>query len=317
MPDITTVRNDPTVESWLKTRDVKFEAATSFKIDEIDEQTSQSNQARAEGLERDVLERYVTAMRGGDLFPPIVAYQRGKKLVIVDGNHRATASRKAGAKTIWVYVIDGKTPSETIELLTAEANVRHGQPTDAAWRRHQAVYLLGLGHPADVVASALGVTKSAVYGARTAHAAGDRAARMGIKGWDTIKETAKERLSSIKSDPVFEAMVSTVAETDWAPGAELSKFIRDVNNAASEAEQLEMVQEARERRAFDKAQTKGRNRISNPKQQVLMSLGSVLAMDSKQLRRLFITDDERREIARRLGDASLKLMECEEALRDA
>lgn len=315
MSEITTVSEDKATESWLKARGVKFAAVAEYPIDMIDERTSQANQARAEGIEREVVERYITAMRGGDLFPPIVAYKKGNSLVIVDGNHRATASRRAGAKKIHVYVIDGKTPSETIELLTAEANVRHGQPTDAAWRRHQAVYLLGLGHPADLVASALGVTKSAVYAARAAHSAGERAARMGIKGWDSIKETAKDRLASIKSDPVFEAMVTTVVATDWAPGAELSSFIREINRASSEAEQLTMIEEARERRAFDKAQTKGRNRISNPKQQVLMSLGSVMAMDSKQLRRLFITDDERNEIARRLGDASLKLMECEEALR--
>lgn len=320
MVDVTTTDASTTVVDWLKSRDVTTSSPKLINIESVDEKASQANQARAEGVESPVIERYVAAMRNGDLFPPIVVYKRSGKYIIVDGNHRLVASRRAGASRIWAYEISAQTPSETIELLTAEANTRHGQPTTAEWRARQAVYLSSIGHARDVVASALGMSNSAVSSALAVSRLDERAAKHNIPGWNQLKYSHKNRMSrGVRSDVVLMELVPMIVETNFTPGAQFSSFITELNKLGSDQEMLERIAEVREQRKFNARQkgatgAQGR-RIANPKMSVLTALGHVMAIDPSNLRRMFLTDDERDEVSRRFGDASLRLMECEEVLR--
>jgi hypothetical protein len=319
MVDVTTTSKSTTIDQWLASRKVKFTPPRLLQLDEIDEKASQANQARAEGIESVVVERYVQAMRNGDLFPPVVVYKRSGKFIIVDGNHRTSSSRRAGASKIWAYEIDNKTPSETIELLTAEANTKHGQPTTTEWRARQAVYLSTLGHAREVVASALGMSPSSISTALSVHRLDERAAAIGVGGWAHLKFSHKQRLARVKSDVVLREIVPMIVETNFAPGAAFSSFITELGKLGSEQEMLEFIASTRQARTFDQRQKgatgpQGR-RIANPKMGVLTALGQVMAIDPTSLRRMFLTDEERKEVSRRFGDASLRLMECEDELR--
>lgn len=307
------------VESWLTGRGVKFAAPRLIPLDQIKRAESRRNQARAAALDPEVVDRYTTAVRAGEEFPPAVVYRSGQGFILVDGNHRDEAHVKARADSIAAYELAADTPSSLIELLTVEANTRHGQPTDTAWRVKQAMQLLATGeHDMDTITAALGVTVNQITAARRAAKSDARAHRTGVYGWGDIPFTSRALLASLTSDPVFaasaEAVITTAMTTD-----DLKGLVRQVKAAVSEADALRIVGEvADQRKSQMTGSRKGRqNRLANPRTRVLAALGQVAALTPTELPRLFHTEWDRREVASRCADAAIVLMEMEEVLRDA
>lgn len=306
------------VEEWLRGRGVKFKPCRNIPLSSVDHAGSRRNQARREAIDSSVVETYVQALRNGDKFPPIVVIaSNAGKYTIVDGNHRDEAYVRAHRDDVCVYEIDPDTDSVTVELLTAEANVRHGLRTDAEWRGHQAAYLIANGVDLITVASATGLSKSAIESAQRAQKADVRAARAGIKGWKDIPMTTRAMLGPIKSDPVFLALAALVAE--YRPSMQdISDAVRGAKVASTEAEAMRIIGDLEEtitaRRRIT-GQTK-RTVLSSPRMRIVTALGAVLAINVEDVPRMFRTQRERDEIKDRSARAALVLMEIEEALRD-
>ncbi len=307
------------VESWLSSRGVQFKPCRRITLDRIKHKESRLNQARSEALDQEVVDRYVVAVRAGEKFPPIVVYKSGSGFMIIDGNHRDEAHLKAGAESITAYEVADDTPSALIELLTIEANTKHGQPTPTAWRVKQALQLLATGeHDTETVMGALGVTLHQVTTAKRLAKADDRARRAGVYNWETIAATSRALLAGLTSDPVFAAAAETVIDTSM-PGDEVKTFLKQVRAANSEADALRVVGEvADQRKSRLSAVQKGRRQtLANPRTRVLSALGAITAITPGSLPRLFVTEEDRKEVANRAAAAALVLMEMEEVLRDA
>src|SRR5689334_10226051 len=86
----------PDVEAWLAERHVPYTFDPALEVGSVDQVASLANQARLEPLDPDVVERYAADMARGDHFPPVLARQQGKKIVLLGGNHRLAAARDAG-----------------------------------------------------------------------------------------------------------------------------------------------------------------------------------------------------------------------------
>ncbi len=308
------------VYAWLDGHGVAHSKARRVPVGAINEQASRRNQARAESLDKDVVDRYATAVRAGETFPPVVGFLKGGKFQLIDGNHRDSAHRKAGADEIWLIEVDGETPSELIYLLTAEANTRHGAPTTTEWRAHQAVHLAALGFSQDTIAESLGVSKSVINGAIKADEAARRAVGLGLRRFSELRSSQQTRLSTITNDHVFKAVYDLAIATDWSAGADFNKFVSDVNRAKSEAEALRLVATRREER---EEEIRAREAVGKPKKslpsyrtRVVTAIGAVQSLDPEMVSSVFMTDSERTEMADRFAAASLKLMELEEAVRD-
>ena len=308
-------RHEPT-ESWLTSRGVTFSPPRRIPLEKIKRTESRQNQARAEALLPETVDRYVAALRAGAAFPPIVVFRSGGGYRIIDGNHRDESHVKAGREDIAVYTVADDTPSETIELLTVEANTRHGQPTDQAWLVTQALHLLATGHDIDTVTSATGVTEGAIRLAKRSIKADERARRLGIFEWERLSTTARASLSAIPTDPVFAAAAEVVLDSGMSTD-DLKGFLRQIKAANSEADALRVIGSVAEERKTRRKLGKGRNAIANPRNRVLSALGAVTALDPANLPRLFHTDEERKEVAGRCADAAVVLMEMEEVLRRA
>lgn len=303
---------------WLDSHGVKYKQAASHPIAMIDEDKSRMNQARAEAIDPDVVDRYTAALRHGDKFPPIVAIKMGGKFRIIDGNHRDKSRRKAGFKDIDVIEIDADTPSEVVYMLTVEANTRHGAPTTNAWRAQQSVHLHKLGYPADRIAEALGITKSSVHAAVRANEATKRATEMKLRRFGELAPSQKDKMANIKSDAVFRAVYELAVQTEFRSGRDWASFIRDVNKAKSEGEALELIGEVHEQREFDMRQAKAtgaKSTVPSPKMRILTAIGAVSALDPEDVDEFFITDNERSEVGDRVAHAAIVLMELEERLR--
>lgn len=242
------------VEAWLDERHVQWEFVEALPVDQIDQVASLGNQARLEPLSEEVVDRYAADMERGDKFPPIVARRHGRRLVLVGGNHRTAAARRAQIQHLAAYVITVE--PEMAVRLTYEDNRRHGLPPSEEERLHQAVHLVNNGYSQVQAAELAGVSVPKVNNAIGLARANQRASTMGVRGWDRLPKSVRTRIQNVHSDPVFAAAAQLAADTAMTqPDAD--KLIVRLNATRSEAAALQVVDEETTRRAGDVGKTAG------------------------------------------------------------
>ena len=91
-------------------------------------------QCRAE-LDAEAIRDYAELISSGSLPPPIIVYDIGGTLHVVDGAHRYYAARKAGVVTIQAYVRSGTFDEALKHALNA--NDKHGVRVKRKDKRHR------------------------------------------------------------------------------------------------------------------------------------------------------------------------------------
>lgn len=217
-------------------------------IRSIDREASTRNQARFLPLHPELVDQYKAAMEQGDLFPPIIlnATKKGKS-VVLDGNHRLAAAADAGYTSIDAFLVIEATQAQ-LELVTFEANARHGLATTIQERIQQGLYLVGLGNQPTAVARALAIPLDNFRKAVTVYRVDQRLRKIGVQDPSKLAQNIRERVGALRNDevlaPFMEVVVgaglgTTVVSTEVAA---LNRFTRD-------ADQLAYVAKLRERYA--------------------------------------------------------------------
>jgi hypothetical protein len=302
------------VEQWLQKRGVAYAPATAIPMDMIDERRSRQNQARRDPLVVESVERFAAAYKQGAMFPPIVVYAQGNKLIIIDGNNRQAAAKRANREYIWGIIISEQTPGEMIQLLTVEANASHGVTPELPWRIKQAFHLISVGHNDAVAAEASAISLTQLRNARAAHEAEVRARTLRIYGFDDLSNSTKLALNAIKDEPVFHAAGKLAASQKF--GVELAKdLVRRVKAGKSEAERLEAVAQMAKDMDVETARKKVEKKgVSAPKQALVAGVGLVLKCDPLALVNQIVTAHDRDVINRRLAEAVEKILEIQIAM---
>ncbi|WP_163327606.1 ParB N-terminal domain-containing protein [Desulfurobacterium thermolithotrophum] len=77
-----------------------------------------------ENTDWDTVEIYTNAVEEGDIFPPMIVVRKGGDgtYLLVDGNHRYWAHKKAGVQKVWVEIWD--VPEHLIEYVATICNVK-------------------------------------------------------------------------------------------------------------------------------------------------------------------------------------------------
>lgn len=302
------------VEAWLQREKVAYAPTTAIPMNMIDEKRSRNNQARRDPLVEDSVARYTVAMKAGAPFPPIVLYPVGNRLVIVDGNNRHAAAKKAGCQAISGIVISETTPSDVIQLLTVQANSRHGKTEPVEWRVRQAIGLMAVGHSMEKAADASGVSVIQLRNAKAAAEADIRARQLKIFGFPDLPSTSKQYLNSLKDEPIFRA-ASILAVGKKMNIEQVMSLCREVRKGRSEADRLEIIDTVAQ--GFDndliakKAQKKG---FGAPPQRVFTGAGIFMACDPAELVSSIRTVHDRDEVNRRLEEAVTRIFEIQEAM---
>lgn len=308
-----------TVEAWLQRRGVKYAPATGIPMGMIDEKRSRANQARRDPLVAESVERFANAFRAGRPFPPIVVYPLGNRLVIVDGNNRHEAAKRAKNEYIFGIIIDPTTDSDMIQLLTVEANASHGVTPPLEWRIKQAFHLVSIGHDDETAAEASGITVVQLRNARAAAQAESRARILRISGFDELPMTAKQYLNGVKLEAVFHAAASLSAKEKLSVD-QVRDLCRAIKAGKSEPEQLSIVAEQAELFVIEVASKKAlAKRVSSPKMALVSGVGLVLKCDPKALVQQIRTVHDRDVIAQRLKEVIDKILEIQvemEPLKD-
>jgi polyhydroxyalkanoate synthesis regulator phasin len=97
-------------------------------------------QMRVAGLQQDVVDDYVAAMRAHATFPAVDVYYDGSVYWLADGFHRVAAYRTLRVKTIDANVYDGTVRDALLHAV--QSNVRHGLRATRADRRNAVDTLL-------------------------------------------------------------------------------------------------------------------------------------------------------------------------------
>lgn len=302
------------VEAWLQREKVAYAPPTMIPMIMIDERRSRSNQARRDPLVADSVDRYTLAYKANAPFPPIVVYPDGNRLVIVDGNNRHAAAKKAGLSEISGIVIDAKTPSALIQKLTVAANRGHGKTEPVEWRVRQAIGLIQVGILMEEAADAAGVSLAQLRNAKAAAEADARARTLKIYGFSEIPATSKQYLNALKDEPIFRQAAILVVGKKM--GVEQVMFLcREIKKGKSETDKLAIIEKIALSFDTDRNAAKAEKRnFGAPPQRVYSGAGIFMACDPAELVASIRTTHDRDEVNRRLEEAVTRIFEIQEAM---
>lgn len=277
----------------------------------IDTKRSRLNQARRDPIVTESVERFTTAMKQGRSFPPIVCYPLGKQLVIIDGNNRHEAAFRAKRDYIYGIVIDEKTDSDMIQLLTVEANASHGVTPPLDWRIRQAFHLCSIGHDDDTAAEAAGITLLQLRNARAQQQAENRAKILRIHGFPEVAGTSKQLLNAIKLEPVFHAAAQLTVDENLVT-EQVRDLVRAVKTGKSESDQLAIVAEQKRLLIAEVAAKKAINkRVNSPKNALVAGIGLISNINTGALIGQIRTVHDADVIKNRLDDLVEKILEIQ------
>lgn len=299
------------VERWLQRHKVDYAPPTDIPMALIDTKRSRANQARRDAIVGDSVDRFAAAMKAGAVFPPIVTFPASAKVVIIDGNNRHEAARKAGLEVIRGIVVADSTPSELIQLLTVEANASHGVTPDLSWRLQQAFHLISIGFTDQQAAQAASVTTQAIMTQRKLQDADKRAKALRIAGFSDLPATSRALMSVLKDEAVFFQACTTAVRTRMN-SEEIRDMLRRIKKETSEQARIEVVGVINEERGLEAAARKasigGRSRVSSPKTALSSGIGLIMSCDPAALARQVLTIQDRDLIQKRLKDLEEKLL---------
>lgn len=189
----------------------------------------------------DQVEEYRQHMTAGAVFPPIVIMAPN---MLIDGNTRLAAARKARIKTMPAFV--ARFPSTGLaRAFAASMNQTNGRRLAPDEARGAALALLEAGHTEESVALAVGYSRTQVGKWKTEQAFVDRARRVSMpQAVEQVSRNQQQQIGQIRSDPVFAEVVRTV--TDLRPAAkDVTSMVHIAKEANSEAEALQKLTEFR------------------------------------------------------------------------
>lgn len=312
---------DPITEKHLNDRLVKWDYIDAVPLAKIDEKRSLQNQARFEPLDESTVARYAEAKERGDEFPaPVAAQAKGGQLVLLDGNHRYQADKRNKASATDVYVVTAS--PEKLQLITFEANARHGMPPSDEERQRHAIYLIDNGATAEAAAASTGLLLSSVRNAWTSEKAERRARQLGVtRGWNRLLKDQKMRLAAISSDAGFVAAAKLVIDSRLNV-VETRKLCTSLRNIRSEKAQLEQIdllkEEMREANAGKNTNEDGTSSVpfaSDARRQLIPHLGYLVSFDIDAVVNSTITGAQGEDLERRIGDGQAALALLLESLK--
>lgn len=302
------------VERWLQSHQVEYAPATDIPMSMIDVRKSRSNQARKDPIVPESVERFTLAMKAGAVFPPIVVYPYGGKLVIIDGNNRHESALRAKLDTIRGIVIADTTPGELIQLLTVQANATHGVTPDLSWRLRQAFHLVSMGFTDQIAADVCSVTVNQIQHARRVQEADARALKLKIMGFGDLSATTRGNLGTLKDDAVF-SRASLLAISSGMTIDEVRDMNRELKKYSSEKSRLDFIESLHADRGIASSQRKalGSTARHAPRQQSAKALlvsgsGMILRADEQTLVKSIVTKHDYDQVQARLKALEEKIL---------
>lgn len=221
-----------------------FEYLAGIDLALVDEKRSIANQARlVVPIIQEKVDQYVQMIRRWpDTIPALVAYRWDGKYVLIDGNHRFLAAKKAGKATLDVYVV------KTTDMVLIDRATRlwnrwtNGAAPKDEEVMNQAVYLVESGTCTIAAAAAQSfVSEASLRNEIVARQQRTRAERLGFDP-NILGRSVLRMFSAIHNDNVLSSALKTANKhaVSVAQGNRLLELIREAGT--TENRQLQAVE---------------------------------------------------------------------------
>lgn len=227
------------VEALLKTWNLAFDLV-EVDLDQIVTDPTQQVRDLEHIASPETVAEYLVQYKNGAKFPALVLRHPG---VMLDGNTRATMARQAGLKTFPAYLVH--VPSgDLARALAAQLNQMGGVRLTADEARTAALNMLTNLHFTDSqVGAAVGRTGQQVKQWRQQIEAEQHATSLGLN-IHAVPASQHKLLGKIVQHEPFRQAVD-LAATRRVPFSELTRIVKEVAAAPSEAEAVAVIDRAR------------------------------------------------------------------------
>jgi hypothetical protein len=300
---------DKEIEGELEKRGVEYTFVENLPLSDVDMEASLRNQVRMKALQDDNLASIQAALEAGSDTKCLLAIKdsKGKRVVMLDGNHRVKASNNLGwgAYPFGCYVITSANEKQRRTLMVW-ANSRHGERFSKVERLIHGSWLVEAGELVSDAARAV-VIPAAALGAYMRSMEGQRRlVRLGVKV--DLVDTTVERLHSIHLDDVFAATSRFVADCR-VPPAEVSQIVKRINRESSLSAQMAIVDKENgiRRKLLNMAagSTRSANKSMIFMRTIIRSITALERVSPEQLR--VIPDNLKVKVAGKLNDGLVHL----------
>ena len=315
-PTLDDAGHDLATEAWLDSLGVAWHFDPAAGFDRIDWAASKANQARLEPLNDEVVERYTADYERGDTFPPVlVRHPRGRPLaVLIGGNHRLTAAARAGRTSHAAYVLDVDDDLEALRLAYLD-NRRHGLAPSDDERVLQAAHLIAAqGITQAEAAAVVGLSIGKLSRGMAVIKADERARELGVDAWPTLAKTVRWRLSSLDSDPVFEAAARLAVYSEMGADDAYS-LVRQLMATTDDVEAMHIIGETEEAMSERRRGYGGARLKATPRARMLESLRIVASLDVGAVVAGCSTEDHRKVLRDSILAAAQTMAKVEARLR--
>lgn len=294
---------EPSIESWLAQRGARIVELRFVETDAIDEAASLANQARDNAIAPATVDKYAEHMRNGAVFPPIVLRRNGEQLVVINGNHRAQAARRAGVQ-VAAYVVECS--DEQALAMTLTANETNGLSLSDAERRAR-VERLQTVYTAEQIALELGIPRGRVSTIIGANRMIRRLREAGASDLaDKLPESTLHALSRLDSDLAETALTAfSIPGANVGPTA-VAKLASEAGKLESHAERVALVNEW-VRDVAHKASSKLAGTKSGPKPEAALAAAvRKVAREARKLSRTahLVDPEALKQLSRELDDVA-------------
>lgn len=232
--------SDARYEAWLRSEGVRWEFVPNVPLSRIDVKASLEAQARLDKrLDEEMVAKYAVAMDTGAVFPPLIAYDAGGRLILIGGNHRVAAADLAQKSHFDTYVVNTD-DRYIIDRMTRSMNYAlEGKAGTQDEALQQAIFLVTTyGKSAAEVARSFNLKAFNVENAVRRQKALKRIERLGIST-KHINASIADHLGRLNDKPlvaVEQLRTATGMSTDM-----LKALVKEVTAKKSEDEQLNVI----------------------------------------------------------------------------
>jgi len=230
-----TMARDTRIEGLLDEWKLVYELDSAFPLARLKIEDATQIRAESHRAPSDTVEQYVTHMKHGATFPPIVVGSNG---MLVDGNTRVESCRRLGRKTFAAYKV--KFPHLGMaKMIGAALNQMGGDRLSDEEIIVAAEVMMGEGYADEAIARTLGRSVSHVRNVRRDRTFREAAERTGVAGV-ALSKPHQRALAMIQHDEPFKAAVEVVSRAKPSV-KDTSALVDRIEKTRSDAEALATI----------------------------------------------------------------------------
>jgi hypothetical protein len=235
--DDTVGTRDTRIEQLLDTWHLSYELEAEYPLAKVRDNEGVQIRLPEHRAPSDAVDEYVTHMKHGALFPPIVVTTNGS---LVDGNTRLRAALKLGRKTFPTYKVKFAILGQA-KMVGAALNQMGGHRLTEAEVVVAAEAYIREGYNDQAIARALGKSMTHIRNVRRDRLYHEAAARTGVAEID-IPKPVRRQLAGIQHDEPFKAAVEAYAYAKPAV-KDVGVLVDRIEQTRSDAEAIAAVQD--------------------------------------------------------------------------